>query len=50
MDRYIRILLNKLKDKVQYSAMYMIKYNGQWEQFYNKRDVVKRLLEIDKEE
>lgn len=50
MDKYIKMLLYKLKDKVQYSTRYMIKYKGQWEQYFNKRDVIKRLLEIDKEE
>lgn len=50
MDKYIKMLVHKLKDKIQYSQMYMIKYNGEWEQYYNKRDVIKRLVEIDKEE
>lgn len=50
MDRYIKMLVYKLKDKVKYSQMYMIKYNGKWEQYFNKRDVLKRLVEINKEE
>lgn len=49
MDRYIKMLVNKLKDKIKYSSVYMIKYKGEWEQYYNKRDVLERLVEIDKE-
>lgn len=50
MDKYIKMLVYKLKDKINYSVMYMIKYEGEWEQYYNKRDLIKRLIEIDKEE
>ncbi len=50
MDKYIKMLVNKLQDKIKYSCVYSIKYKGQWEQYFNKRDVVKRLIEIDKEE
>ena len=50
MDKYIKMLLFRLKDKVKYSTMYMIDYKGQWEQYFNKKDVINRLIEIDKEE
>ena len=50
MDKYIKMLLYKLSGKVKYSVMYMIEYKGQWEQYYSKRDVLNRLVEIDKEE
>ena len=28
MDKYIKMLVYKLKDKINYSVMYMIKYEG----------------------
>ena len=50
MDKYIKMFVYKLGDKIKYSSVYRIKYKGQWENYYNKRDVVKRLAQIDKEE
>ena len=50
MDKYIKMLLYKLKSKVDYSVRYMIKYEGMWETYYNKRDVVDRLIEIERED
>lgn len=50
MEKYIKMLLYKLKGKVDYSVRYMIKYEGTWETYYNKRDVVDRLIEIERED
>ena len=50
MDKFIKMLLYKLRGKVDYSVRYMIKYEGMWETYYSKRDVLERLIEIEKEE
>lgn len=49
MDKYIKMLLYKLRNKVTYSVRYMIKYDGEWETYYNKRDVLDRLIQIERE-
>lgn len=49
MDKYIRMLLEKLKSKVTLSTRYMIKYDGEWETYFNKRELLQRLIQIDKE-
>lgn len=49
MDRFIKMLCEKLKNKVTFSTRYMIKYDGEWETYFNKRDVLNRLIQIDKE-
>ena len=49
MDKYIRMLVSKLSDKINYSVRYMIKYDGEWETYYNKRDGLDRLIEIERE-
>ena len=50
MDRFIKMLCEKLKNKVTFSTRYMIKYDGEWETYFNKHDVLTRLIQIDKEE
>ena len=47
MDKYIKMLIYKLK--IKYSVRYMIKYDGQWESYFTKRELLNRLIEIDKE-
>jgi len=48
MDKYIKMLLYKLKDKVKYSIRYMIEYEGQWETYFTKKELLNRLLEIER--
>lgn len=49
MDKYIKMLVYKLKDKIQFNTLYQIKYKGKWESYYTKREVINRLIQIDKE-
>ncbi len=48
MDKYIRMLLYKLKDKVKYSIRYMIEYDDHWETYFTKKELLNRLLEIER--
>lgn len=48
MDKYIRMLLYKLKDKVKYSIRYMIEYEDHWETYFTKKELLNRLLEIER--
>lgn len=50
MDKYIKMLVYKLRDKIKFSVIYTIEYKDKWEKYYTKRDLIKRLIEIDKEE
>ena len=50
MDKYIRLLVYKLKNKIKFYTEYKIFYNEEWERYYNKKDVINRLIEIEKEE
>lgn len=47
LDKYIRMLSYKLKKKVKISTLYMIKYEGQWEKYNTKTELLDRLIEID---
>ena len=48
MDRYIKMLLYKLKGKVKYSVRYMINYENKWETYFTKKELLDRLIEIER--
>jgi len=49
MDKYIKMLLYKLRGKVTYSVRYMIKYNDEWETYFTKKELLDRLIDIERE-
>ena len=52
IQRYITMLLYKLKKKdknIKLVTIYSFFYNGKYEQFMNKRDLLNRMIEINKE-
>ncbi len=52
IQRYITMLLYKLKKKdknIKLVTIYSLFYNGEYEQFMNKRDLINRMIEINKE-
>lgn len=49
MDKYIKMLVYKLRHKIKFTTLYQIKYEGKWESYYTKREVINRLVQIDKE-
>lgn len=48
IDKYIKMLVYKLREKVKFTTLYMIKYEGQWERYNTKRELLNRLIEIEK--
>lgn len=48
MDKYIKMLAYKLKNKISLSIIYMIKYEDKWERYNTKKELLDRLIEIDK--
>ena len=46
LDKYIRMLLYKLKKKVKIYNLYMIKYEGQCEKYNTKSELLNRLIEL----
>lgn len=52
IQRYITMLLYKLKKKdeeIKLVTIYSLYYDGHYEQFVNKKELLDRMLEIDKE-
>ena len=52
IQKYITMLLYKLKKKdsdIKLVTIYSLYYEGLYEQFVNKKDLLQRLLKIDKE-
>ena len=52
IQRYITMLLYKLKKKdkdIKLITIYSLFYDGKYEQFINKKDLLNRMIEIDKE-
>lgn len=52
IQRYITMLLYKLKKKdkdIKLVTIYSLFYDGKYEQFINKTDLLNRMIEIDKE-
>ena len=52
IQRYITMLLYKLKKKdkdIKLVTIYSLFYDGKYEQFINKKDLLNRMIEIDKE-
>lgn len=52
MDKYIKMLLYKLKGKdsnIKLTTIYSLFYDGQYEQYFDKKSLLDRMIEIDKE-
>lgn len=52
IQKYITMLLYKLKRKdkdIKLVTIYSSFYDGKYEQFINKKDLLNRMIEIDKE-
>lgn len=52
IQKYITMLLNKLKSKdksIKLTTIYSLFYDGKYEQYVNKRELLNRLIQIDKE-
>lgn len=52
IQRYITMLLYKFKKKdkeIKLVTIYSLYYDGHYEQFVNKKELLDRMLEIDKE-
>lgn len=51
IQKYITMLLHKLKKKdesIKLTTIYSLFYDGKYEQYVNKRDLLYRMVEIDK--
>ena len=51
IQKYITMLLHKLKKKdesIKLTTIYSLFYDGKYEQYVNKRDLLYRMIEIDK--
>ena len=52
MDKDIKMLLYKLKGKdsnIKLTTIYSLFYDGQYEQYFDKKSLLDRMIEIDKE-
>ena len=52
IQKYITMLLYKLKKKdesIKLTTIYSLFYNEKYEQYINKKDLLNRMIQIDKE-
>lgn len=52
IQKYIKMLLYKLQKKdedIYLTTIYSLFYDGRYERYSNKKDLLDRLIEIDKE-